>query len=257
MLIAGVAAAASPEVSECFKVHSLIRMDQDHYWANWTNACPYTIDSVYVMIRFAGKSVSGPGDGVWGLHFVTPGTHRVTRFSAPLSVPDFESVHVRKITTDSAEALHEEAPQEEARAAPIQQPQPQQIQAQQPHFQQPIITAEPPRPVLVASLSASEHNRRGRELLQQGHYREAMEELTEAIREQPDFSLAYNARGFAHYLARDYRQALADLDQAILLNPNYRNAYQIRSQSRKAAGDLAGSAADAQKARALAAGSGL
>jgi len=49
-------AAERPKVSDCFKVHSLTRMDDEHYWANWTNACPYTIDSVYVMIGFADKS---------------------------------------------------------------------------------------------------------------------------------------------------------------------------------------------------------
>jgi len=42
---------------------------------------------------------------VWAMYFVTPGTHRVTRFTAPLTVPEFASVSIRKITTDSVEAL--------------------------------------------------------------------------------------------------------------------------------------------------------
>jgi hypothetical protein len=102
---AAVAAAEPPKVSECFKVHALVKMDEEHYWADWTNACPYTIDSVYVMVGFADKSKGHLTDGVWAMYFVTPGTHRVTRFTAPLTVPEFASVNVRKITTDSVEAL--------------------------------------------------------------------------------------------------------------------------------------------------------
>src|SRR5712691_11056664 len=56
-------AGDKPNVSDCFKVHSLTRMDDEHYWANWTNACPYTIDSVYVMIGFADKSRKLLGEG--------------------------------------------------------------------------------------------------------------------------------------------------------------------------------------------------
>ena len=96
---------AGQKVSDCFKVHSLIKMDNDHYWANWTNACPYTIDSVYVMIGFADKSRKLLGEGVWGLHFITQGMHRVIRFSTPSKVDGFEFVSVRKITTDAIEAL--------------------------------------------------------------------------------------------------------------------------------------------------------
>jgi tetratricopeptide (TPR) repeat protein len=165
-----------------------------------------------------------------------------------LSVPDFDSVQVRKITTDSAEALH---------ADPTPPP-PHLVPAAHLMPAANLMENEPPLPVLAAlalTPTAPDHHQRGRELLSQGHLREAIEELSEAIREQPGLSLAYNARGFAHYLSRDYRQAVVDLDEAIRLNPNYRNAYQIRSQSRKAMGDRAGSVADAQKARALAAGS--
>jgi hypothetical protein len=107
LLVLGIPglAAERPKVSDCFKVHSLTRMDDEHYWANWTNACPYTIDSVYVMIGFADKSRKVLGEGVWGLHFITQGMHRVIRFSTPSRVDGFEFVSVRKITTDAAEAL--------------------------------------------------------------------------------------------------------------------------------------------------------
>ena len=99
------ALAEKPDVANCFKVHALVRMDGEHYWADWTNTCPYTIDSVYVLVNFSGKSTLHAGDGMWPMYFVAPGTHRVTRFSVPSTVADFESVNVRKITADPAEAL--------------------------------------------------------------------------------------------------------------------------------------------------------
>ena len=105
LLAAGALAGDKPSVPQCFQIHSLTPTDGEHYWADWTNACPYTIDSVYVMINFWDKSHKRLGDGVWGLHFITQGAHRVTRFSAPRGVGGFEFVDVRKVTTDSDEAL--------------------------------------------------------------------------------------------------------------------------------------------------------
>ena len=63
----------------------------------------------------------------------------------------------------------------------------------------------------------------------QGHYPQAIEELTAAIEAQPDLALAYNARGFTHYLMHDTAHALADFDQALRLNPTYANALHNRS----------------------------
>jgi hypothetical protein len=102
---ARIAAAETPKVSECFKVNSLVKTDEVHYWADWTNQCPYTIDAVYVLVGFVSKLSIHLGDGVWPMYFVTPGAHRLTRFAIPATVLGFESVNVRKITTDSVEAL--------------------------------------------------------------------------------------------------------------------------------------------------------
>ena len=101
----GLACAQSPAVSHCFKVNALIKMDEDHYWADWTNGCPYTIDSVYVMVKFSDKSRQKVGDGVWSLHFISPGARRVTRLSAPKNVRDFQFINVKKVTPDFEEAL--------------------------------------------------------------------------------------------------------------------------------------------------------
>ncbi len=248
-------AAERPQVPDCFKVHALIKMDEEHYWANWTNKCPYVIDSVYVMVKFADKYRNGVANGVWGLHFVGSGEHRITRFTAPLTRPEFDSVQIDKITTDSVEALHErsEPPRQQLaiRVEPLVAPRVE---------QKPEAKTEPPpspSPVTVLPVSlpttesATDHHRRGRELLEKRSYHEAIEELSQAIHERPDYSLAYNARGFAYYMSRDYPRSLADLDEAIRLNPKYLNAYQNRSRLRKATGDLTGSLADTRKAHSL------
>jgi hypothetical protein len=98
-----VSARNSVDVSKCFKVRRLLRTDATHYWADWSNSCPFTIDAVYVMVGFLDGRRHEMGNGVWPMYFVTPGAHRVTRFSAP--VANFATVHVHQITTDSLIAL--------------------------------------------------------------------------------------------------------------------------------------------------------
>jgi len=129
-LVCGLTFAANtlaqhPGVSECFKVHELLRADEEHYWATWTNTCPYTIDSVYVTVRFADRSSRELADGVWSLHFIPPGTHRTMRLSAPGRISDFASVHQKKITADLGEAFGRDmtpakpSPVEVARASTV------------------------------------------------------------------------------------------------------------------------------------------
>ncbi len=109
LLFTGLASAAGKpkvQVQDCFKVQRLLKTDEAHYWADWTNTCPYTIDAVYVMVHFFDQSLKQLGDGVWPMYFVRPGMHRVTRFSIPKEAAGFEFIRVRQITTDWVLALH-------------------------------------------------------------------------------------------------------------------------------------------------------
>jgi tetratricopeptide (TPR) repeat protein len=119
----------------------------------------------------------------------------------------------------------------------------------------PVLSAETRHPVAETAASrsaaAAQHNILGRRLTKAGRYREAIIELTEAIRIAPDFAMAYNARGFACVMLRDWDRALEDLDKAILLNPGYADAYRIRAVARGAVGDTQGAAADSKKSQQL------
>jgi hypothetical protein len=110
LAFAAFAMAEHANVSQCFKVEELLRADEEHYWATWTNACPYTIDAVYVMVKFVDHSSQEVADGVWSLHFIQPGAHRTMRFSAPGKLADFASVRQKKITGDIFEAFGREKP---------------------------------------------------------------------------------------------------------------------------------------------------
>jgi len=112
-------------------------------------------------------------------------------------------------------------------------------------------SVNPAPPSAANSRSAAEHNKRGRELIQQHKYSEAIEELTAALRDQRDFALALNARGFAYVLMQDWPRALEDLDAALGIDPSYANAYANRAVARRGAGDIVGAQADQAKAREL------
>lgn len=100
---------------------------------------------------------------------------------------------------------------------------------------------------VVAVETADSHYQRGKALLNQGKYVDAVAALNEAIKLEPTNPILFNTRGYASYLAKDVKKALADYDQAIKLNPDYLNATHNRAVARRAAGDAAG--ADADKKR--------
>ena len=106
----------------------------------------------------------------------------------------------------------------------------------------------------VPGSQASALNSHARQLANDGHFEEAIQQFTEALKMDPAMSLAYNGRGYAHFRLKRYTEAVADFDQAIKLNPAYGNAYLNRGAAKKAAGDKAGGDADLAKAREISAG---
>jgi tetratricopeptide (TPR) repeat protein len=90
---------------------------------------------------------------------------------------------------------------------------------------------------------------RGRKLLGEERFADAIEPFTQAIQLDPSLALAYNGRGYALFRLRRYAEAIKDFDEAIRLNPNYANAYLNRSAARRIAGDKTGAEADQLKAR--------
>ena len=84
-------------------------------------------------------------------------------------------------------------------------------------------------PKIATGESADAHEARARQSIAKDAFRDAIPELTEAIRLKPDFARAYNARGYAYMRLHDYKAALADFDQAIRIDPKYENAIHNRA----------------------------
>ena len=97
--------------------------------------------------------------------------------------------------------------------------------------------------------TAAEYQQQGRKLIQEEHFAQAIEPLTQALKLDPSLATAFNARGYAYVRLKKFKPAIADFDQAIMLNPKYANAYTNRAAARRAAGDKAGAEADQAKAR--------
>jgi Flp pilus assembly protein TadD len=57
------------------------------------------------------------------------------------------------------------------------------------------------------------------------HPRKAIEYLNKVVLLQPDYLMAYNARGVAYAYLGQYKNAQADYDEAIRLKPDYNTAY--------------------------------
>jgi tetratricopeptide (TPR) repeat protein len=115
----------------------------------------------------------------------------------------------------------------------------------------PAAGPAPVPPPKDAAKQAELHHQRGRRLTQQERWDEALKELDEAIRLNPNLAQASNARGYVYLRLRSWQKAIADFDAAIHVNPAYSNAYHNRAAAKKAAGDQAGSAADEAKAKSL------
>jgi len=75
------------------------------------------------------------------------------------------------------------------------------------------------------------HYNQGYDLVEQGRYREAIEELNQAIELDPASAKAYNNRGSAYHYLDQHERAIQDFDKAIRLNPDYALAYYNRGST--------------------------
>ena len=75
------------------------------------------------------------------------------------------------------------------------------------------------------------HVNRGVELRKNGMLEEAIIEYDSAIRENPEFALAFNNRGRAYFDLQEYEKAIGDFDESIRLNPQDSLAYANRGMT--------------------------
>ncbi len=81
---------------------------------------------------------------------------------------------------------------------------------------------------------------RGLACYERKDYTTALADYDQAIRLNPNLSLASNNRGLVRYVRRQYAAAVADADQAVRLDPGSDFAYRNRGNARMALGDLDG-----------------
>lgn len=89
---------------------------------------------------------------------------------------------------------------------------------------------------------------RGLALFNQGKYTEALEVLTQAIKEDPANIRAWNGRGMVKRRLKDLDGAWNDLTKAIELFPRYASAHNNRGRVRADRGDFKGAIADYDRA---------
>jgi tetratricopeptide (TPR) repeat protein len=82
--------------------------------------------------------------------------------------------------------------------------------------------------VTEKQLSANEYFERGNQHYYAGRYDDAIRDLTEAIRLNPQDEGTYNNRGLAYYNKNDYDRAIADYTEAVRLNSQDADAYNNR-----------------------------
>jgi tetratricopeptide (TPR) repeat protein len=102
-----------------------------------------------------------------------------------------------------------------------------------------------------AQQNAEAFNMRGNALREQGDTVGSIAEYTLAIAAKTDFAIAYNNRGWSHFLLEDYDNALRDFNSAISYDPALAYAYNNRGLVYQLRGDLRNAASDFEYAISL------
>jgi tetratricopeptide (TPR) repeat protein len=84
-----------------------------------------------------------------------------------------------------------------------------------------------------------------------GEYDRAIADSTLAIKQNPDFFVAYLNRGYAHQQKKEFAMAIADFSEVIRLDPKHADWYKARAEVYLAAGDLAHALADQVRVQEL------
>jgi tetratricopeptide (TPR) repeat protein len=79
---------------------------------------------------------------------------------------------------------------------------------------------------------------------QMGNTQNAIQNFTEAIRQNPKLAEAYNNRGAVYNKTRDFDRAIEDFTRAIKLKADYYEAYIARGQAQQAKGNLRAASED-------------
>ena len=98
-----------------------------------------------------------------------------------------------------------------------------------PSASSPLSPVSSPRFTGVAQiLTPEEHYERGKSYVDNGDYKQAIREYTNAIQLKPDYIEAYQERGDANTKTGDYDGAIADYSEAIRLYPDSPSPYLSR-----------------------------
>jgi tetratricopeptide (TPR) repeat protein len=77
----------------------------------------------------------------------------------------------------------------------------------------------------IEPLDAEDYLDRAEDYLDSKEYRKAIEDYEKAIELDPNYTTAYNNRGYAYEVLEEYEKAIEDYEKTIELDPNYTNAY--------------------------------
>jgi tetratricopeptide (TPR) repeat protein len=91
------------------------------------------------------------------------------------------------------------------------------------------LAQSPPAPPPDSRPSALRFYERALECARQGHYVQAVEDHTEALRIDPGLAAAYAGRGWAYLRQNDFRRAIQDYTEAIRHDPGAAPAYLNRA----------------------------